>query len=443
MPEGVDKILGKIEWVDINLVKEYDKNPKIHTEDQIEKLSYTFEKYGFDVPIIVDKDMVIIKGHARIAAAKRLKWKKVPIIVRSNLTPQQVKASRIADNKVAEAYWDIPALMEELEALYALDDPMIPITDTGFSESEIQSLLPGMMETEDKEYKIPYGAEGLLMGFMGRMQQDGKIGKPDPYMAKKSEVDFIDSFDVAVIPTFGSAVSIASALIIREANKDIRLIILHATPGTPQFEDTIPYLEHVAITLKAEFGFLSPGNDSEFRGRISTQGYPSLTNLWCEQGLVLPLVENWLTNEGLRNEKTVMVLGATDDQSQYFREIGKFDQSYYYFNPCIKFVDDDLYLFLEENLPESIGLHPMYKHFTSIACPNCPLYKAPDFAYMKNHMIDTWIKNLEYFGHSKRNRSYRYSEDFDSTLRDMIAESIEERAILPFDELAMDSFIGA
>ena len=110
MPEGIDKILGKIEWVDIDTVKEYDKNPKIHTQEQIEKLSYTFEKYGFDVPIIVDKDMVIIKGHARIAAAKRLKWKTVPIIVRSNLTPQQVKASRIADNKVAEAIGTFPLL---------------------------------------------------------------------------------------------------------------------------------------------------------------------------------------------------------------------------------------------------------------------------------------------------------------------------------------------
>lgn len=440
MPEGIDKITNQITWVDINTVKEYDKNPKIHTTDQIDKLAYTFEKFGFDVPIVVDKDNVIIKGHARMKAAKKLKWKKVPILVRGNLTLQQAKASRIADNQVAESYWDMPALLEEIEALYGLDDPNLPITDTGFSENEIRSFLPGLMETEDVEYKIPYGAEGILMGFMPRMQQDGKIGRPDPYISKKNHVDIMASFDTAVIPTFGSAISIASAIETRKLNKDIRLLLIHSNPGTKQFEDTVPYLKHVAKILNAEFINVSPVDDSEFIGRISTQGYPDLHNLWCAQGIVLPSIENWLRAENLATEKTIMVLGAMKNQAQYFRKISRFENSYYIFNPFLKFEDGGLYLFLQGNLPEGLGLHPAYKHFTSIQCPHCPLYKAPDFAYMKNNMLDTWIKNIEYFGYSKRNRSYRYSDNFDRLLRDMIAEAINTRAVLPFEDLAMDSF---
>jgi len=440
MPEGIDKILNVITWVNIDTVFEYEKNPKIHTTDQIEKLAYTFKKFGFDVPIVVDKDNVIIKGHARMAAAKKLKWKKVPIIVRGNLTPQQVKAARIADNQVAESYWDMPALIEELEALYGLDDPNLPVTDTGFSEMEIRSFLPGMMETEEVDYKIPHGTEGILVGFMNRRQQDGKIGSPDPYINKKDDESVLFEFDITVIPTNGGAMSIATALKVREIDSSKRMIFIYSNPGTPQFEDTIPYLEHAAKMLDAEFINASPPDDTEFRGRISTQGYPSLENLWCEIGIVLPSIENWLRKEGLATSKTVMVLGATSDQAEHFRRIGKFERSYTYFNPFIEFKDGDLYAFLEKNLSDVLGLHPMYRHFTSISCCCCPQYKSPDFAYMKNNMLKTWLTNLEYFGYSKRNRSYRYSENFDRVLKDMIAESIDPRALLPFAEFAMESF---
>ena len=440
MSDGIDKILKEIQWVDIDIVKPYDKNPKVHTVEQIEKLAYTFEKFGFDVPIVVDADYVIIKGHARMKAAKKLKWKKVPIVIRSNLTPQQVRASRIADNQVAESYWDMPALMEELEALYGMDEPLLPLTDTGFSENEIRSMLPGLLETEDVEYKISPGTEGLLMGYMPRMQQDGKIGTPDPFFSKKDAMDILVSFDTAIIPSTGSAISIASAIKIRQLSSDIQLLIVHSNPGTNQFADTIPYLKHIAKELNAEFLDVSPKNDLEFRGRIPTQGYPSVSNLWCEIGIVIPSMENYLKTNNMLNKTTVMVLGATREQSVYFRRIGKFENSYYYFNPFLEFQDEDLLIFLEQNLPPHVGLHPMYKHLTSIQCPQCPLYKAPDFAFMKNNMLLTWIQNLEYFGYSKRNRSYRYSENFDKLLKDMIAESIDERAILPYSDLAMDSF---
>lgn len=440
MSDGIDKILNEITWVDINTVHEYDKNPKIHTTEQIEKLSYTFEKFGFDVPIVVDKDGVIIKGHARMAAAKKLKWKKVPVIVRTNLTPQQTKAARIADNRVAEAYWDMPALLEELEALYGMDDPDLPITDTGFSNEEIRSFLPGMMETEEVEYKIPHGTEGLLIGFMNRRQQDGKIGSPDPYVDKKDDKGVISEFDTVIIPTNGGASSIATAIHIRKLAVNKRMIFIYANPGTQPLPDTIPYLEYTAKALNAEFINASPKDDFEFKGRISAQGYPSLTNLWCEIGIALPAIEKWLKAENLLCPKTLMVLGATDSQAEHFRRIGRFEQSYYYFNPFLTHQDGDLYSFFENNLPEGLGLHPAYKYFTAIQCPHCTLYKSPDFAYMKNNMLSTWLKNLEYFGYSKRNKSYRYSDNFDQMLKSIIAESIDERSILPYAEFAMEDF---
>lgn len=438
MARGIDQITREIKWVDINSIKEYEKNPKKHTEEQVSKLAYTFDKYGFDVPIVVDKDYCIIKGHARRRAAKRLKWKRVPIIVRDDLTPQQVKAARISDNRVAESHWDMPALLEELEALYSLDDPMLPVTDTGFSEDEIRSFLPGLMESEDAEYKIPHGGDGILTGYSIRIQQDGKVGRSDYYIEKKSDEEVISSFDTIIIPTYGSAISIASALKIRELNKDKKLIFIYSHPGTVQFQENIPYMNTLSEFFDGEFIDVSPDSDSEFRGRIPTQGYPSKENLWCESGMVIPQIENYLRSNDLLNEKTVIVLGATVEQSDIFRRIGRFEGSYYYFAPFIEWEDDNIIEYLSEAMPDDLSLHPLYKNFTMIACPNCPLYKSPDFAYMKNHRLDIWMQVLEYFSYGKRDRSYRYSDNFDFMLKSIIAESIDERVILPFEDLVKE-----
>jgi len=65
----------------------FHKNMKLHPEEQIVKLAFQIQEHGFDQPIVVDKDMVIIKGHGRWLAAKYLKLKKVPVVVRDDLKP--------------------------------------------------------------------------------------------------------------------------------------------------------------------------------------------------------------------------------------------------------------------------------------------------------------------------------------------------------------------
>ncbi|MEE0937677.1 MAG: ParB N-terminal domain-containing protein [Bacteroidales bacterium] len=95
----------------------YENNPR-NNKNAIEKVAESIREFGFKVPIIVDKGGIIVAGHTRLEAAKLLGLKKVPVIVADDLTPEQVKAFRLADNKVAEfSTWDFKKLNEELSEL--------------------------------------------------------------------------------------------------------------------------------------------------------------------------------------------------------------------------------------------------------------------------------------------------------------------------------------
>jgi ParB-like chromosome segregation protein Spo0J len=123
----------------------YHTNMLDHPEDQVDRLASIIADSGFDVPIVVDKNKVIIKGHGRQLAAKKLGLEKVSVIVRDDLTPNQVKAMRISDNAIAyKSSINEENLSFELEFLRDEDFDM---TLTGYDSSEIDLWLK---EEEDK-----------------------------------------------------------------------------------------------------------------------------------------------------------------------------------------------------------------------------------------------------------------------------------------------------
>ena len=92
----------------------YECNPR-RNDNAVDAVAESIKEFGFKVPIVVDADGVIVAGHTRYKAAKKLKLKTVPCIVTDDLTPEQVKAFRLADNKVGElAEWDSELLDLEL-----------------------------------------------------------------------------------------------------------------------------------------------------------------------------------------------------------------------------------------------------------------------------------------------------------------------------------------
>lgn len=119
----VQKRLGEI--------KPYEKNPR-KNDEAVKYVAESIKRFGFKVPIVIDKNGIIVAGHTRYKAAKKLKLADVPCIIADDLSDDEIKAFRLADNKVAEkAEWDLDLLAEELTGLFDFD-----MASFGFDELE-------------------------------------------------------------------------------------------------------------------------------------------------------------------------------------------------------------------------------------------------------------------------------------------------------------------
>ena len=147
----MDKL--KIEYVDINNIKPYKKNPR-KNDEAIPYVMESIKQFGFKNPVILDKDNVIVAGHTRIESAKRLGITEIPCIYADDLTDEQIKAFRLADNKVAEiAEWDIDLLDTELDDILDID-----MTDFGF-EKTIEEKVKEAKKDGDVEFSEVLGEE--------------------------------------------------------------------------------------------------------------------------------------------------------------------------------------------------------------------------------------------------------------------------------------------
>ena len=133
----------------LNDIKPYEKNPR-KNDNAVKYVANSIKKFGFKSPIVIDKNNVIVCGHTRYKASKKLGLEKVPCIVADDLTDEQIKAYRLADNKVSElAEWDIDLLGEELDDIFNID-----MSDFGFDLTEEEE-----EETEIIEDEVPQEVE--------------------------------------------------------------------------------------------------------------------------------------------------------------------------------------------------------------------------------------------------------------------------------------------
>lgn len=129
----------------------YAKNAKQHPPEQVRHIANSIKQFGWQQPIVVDRENVVIIGHGRLAAAKELNLDSVPVVYADNLTEEQVNALRLADNKTNESEWDFSRLEEELAAL---DIAGFDMTQFGFDDlSEIGGA--SSETTEDETPVIP------------------------------------------------------------------------------------------------------------------------------------------------------------------------------------------------------------------------------------------------------------------------------------------------
>jgi ParB-like chromosome segregation protein Spo0J len=143
----------KVEMWKIDDVIPYAKNSRRIPTRAFDKVAASIKEFGFRVPIVVDKSSVIICGHTRLLAAKTLSLTQVPVHVAGNLSPAQVKAYRLMDNRShEETDWDLELLGPELMELRALD---FDLSLTGFDVNELDSFLRDPLDGEKAEQAPP------------------------------------------------------------------------------------------------------------------------------------------------------------------------------------------------------------------------------------------------------------------------------------------------
>lgn len=138
----------KVEWVSRTRLKPYPNNPRTNDE-AAEAVAASLSEFGWQQPIVVDKDFVIVAGHTRLKAAEKLGFDKVPVVVAKDLTEEQVKAYRLADNKTAElAGWDFDLLKLELADIsgiemaafgFEMNQEEEDAQDDNFTEDEVEA----------------------------------------------------------------------------------------------------------------------------------------------------------------------------------------------------------------------------------------------------------------------------------------------------------------
>ena len=136
--------------LEVSKIKPYEKNAKKHDKKQIQAVAKSIKRFGWAQPLVVDKENNLIIGHCRLLAAKTLDLKEVPVVQMDNLTPEEVNALRLADNKLNESVWDMALVVEDLKLL---DEELLSLI--GFNEEVLSDGLTDGFSLTDEE-KTPF-----------------------------------------------------------------------------------------------------------------------------------------------------------------------------------------------------------------------------------------------------------------------------------------------
>ena len=179
-------IILEIIYKKVNELIPYEKNPR-HNDEAVEYVANSIKEFGFKVPIVIDKNNVIVTGHTRYKASLQLGLEEVPVIQATDLTEEQIKAFRLADNKVSEkSTWDYDLLNIELEDITNID-----MSDFDFESFSGVSYIDDLLENE-------YAGEGATsdlfsITFVFNKKNEDKIKEYIAKNGKEKIVEYIEN----------------------------------------------------------------------------------------------------------------------------------------------------------------------------------------------------------------------------------------------------------
>src|SRR5258708_14648883 len=132
-----------LEYLAISDLKPNPRNARLHSQKQLHQIAASISEFGFNVPVLIDRGNIIIAGHGRVDAARKLGMETVPVLRIEHLTDEQKRAFALADNKIAlNSDWDLEVLQLDMKELSALD-LNFDLEITGFETAEIDLLIDG------------------------------------------------------------------------------------------------------------------------------------------------------------------------------------------------------------------------------------------------------------------------------------------------------------
>ena len=148
----------KIIWLKTKDLKPYENNAKKHDKKQIERIANSIKEFGFRQNLVIDENNTVIIGHGRLEAAKSLGMDSVPCVMVTDLTEEQIKALRLADNKVAESDWDFDLMAAELDGITDLDMSLFGFDITEPIEAPEEDEEESLEDVDKLEshYGVPY-----------------------------------------------------------------------------------------------------------------------------------------------------------------------------------------------------------------------------------------------------------------------------------------------
>ncbi|MBR0463438.1 MAG: ParB N-terminal domain-containing protein [Clostridia bacterium] len=145
----------KIEYLPVDSLTPYERNAKKHPDEQVEHIANSIREFGFRQPLVVDADNVVVIGHGRLMAAKKLGLVTVPVVRADDLSEAKIKALRLADNKTNESEWDFGNLNFDLNDLnidFDMSDFGFDIAGGATEETSVTIAGQGVTEYREEDF---------------------------------------------------------------------------------------------------------------------------------------------------------------------------------------------------------------------------------------------------------------------------------------------------
>ncbi|MBW1799376.1 MAG: phosphoadenosine phosphosulfate reductase family protein [Deltaproteobacteria bacterium] len=420
----------KIEQRLVEELVPYVRNAKDHPPRQIKKIVMSIKNYGFNIPILIDKQDEIITGHGRILAAQKLKMKSIPCIRIEHLTPEQIRAFRIADNKVAESEWNDDLLQEELEELYSLN---FDLDLTGFDFKELQERLMHLFPEEDE----PDEEEAA-----GDLYSDEDAPKEIKLPKRELKIEFytwLKSMEKIYVMFSGGKDSMAQvAVLLDHKVPKEKMVLLHNRvpldyPGLDKFVKD--FAKQVGIKLEM-IGM--DYSDTQLFKVLRSHGLPKgFTSRWCTRIWKIIPMNRWLKENELTGKPDIVLCQGfrreegSSRENAAVRAIGK-DNKIRIARPILDYTEDDVFKIIKKY---NWNVHPIYKYLKRLGCIYCFAVRRREWVAVRENDPEVFFRVLRFVAEASCSKNMS-GDDIKYILRKILGlktidKQLKEDGVIP------------